>query len=56
MCSKICGGGEKIRIRKCDNFVLVGEGRNCFGLGLLIDVWFCNNEICLISGGYFIWF
>ena len=55
MCSKTCGGGEKIRTRKCDNPAPVGEGRNCSGLGPPIDARPCNNETCPISGGYSIW-
>lgn len=54
-CSKSCGGGEKIRTRKCDNPVPVGEGRNCSRLGLPIDIQPCNTNPCPVSGGYTPW-
>lgn len=54
-CSKTCGGGERIRTRKCDNPAPVGEGRNCSRLGPAIDALPCNPEPCPISGGYTPW-
>lgn len=55
-CIKSCGVGKKIRMRKCDNFFFVGEGRNCFYFGLVIESQLCNIEVCLVSGGYIYWF
>ena len=54
-CSKTCGGGERIRTRKCDNPAPVGEGRNCSRFGPPIDALPCNPEPCPVSGGYTPW-
>ena len=55
ICSKTCGGGEKIRTRKCDNPAPVGEGRNCSRLGSPNDIQPCNMHPCPVSGGYTPW-
>ena len=43
-CSHSCGGGRKIRSRRCDNPSPLYNGKDCVGPGSELSL--CNSEKC----------
>ncbi|XP_062505354.1 SCO-spondin-like isoform X2 [Corticium candelabrum] len=52
-CEVTCGGGRRIRRRKCDNPPPSCNGRNCSGFD--IDTEDCSPNECPVDGGWSTW-
>lgn len=54
-CSKSCGNGKMVRIRKCSNPTPKHGGRNCSLFGHSTEVRSCNTFPCPVHGNYSTW-
>ena len=54
-CSKSCGNGKMVRIRKCSNPTPKHGGRNCSLFGHSTEVRSCNAFPCPVHGNYSTW-
>lgn len=45
-CSVTCGGGQKVRRRKCDNPAPQHGGKDCFDIGPATETMECNTNAC----------
>ncbi|XP_066934997.1 uncharacterized protein [Clytia hemisphaerica] len=52
-CSKTCGGGKKIRTRKCDRPKPQNGGANCVGISSQATS--CNTKTCAVNGNWGRW-
>ncbi|XP_065055525.1 SCO-spondin-like isoform X2 [Rhopilema esculentum] len=54
-CSKSCGRGEKLIIRRCENPKPAHGGKDCSKLGETNQTVACNLKPCPVDGGYGPW-